>query len=79
MCAKKEGTKGKRKAKSEEIKEKNEMEKRGKVSSKRSRHREGEQRIEGRSEILGWLEFVQDFYKPLCNNLNELFDRLQYV
>lgn len=44
MCAKKEGEKengGKRRAESKEIKEKNEMEKRGKVSSKRSRHREG--------------------------------------
>ena len=49
MCAKKEGTKGKRKAESEEIKEKNEMEKRGKVSSKRSRHRE--RRAENRGKI----------------------------
>lgn len=49
MCAKKEGTKGKRKAESEEIKEKNEMEKRGKVSSKRSRHRE--RRAENRGKV----------------------------
>ena len=31
------------------------------------------------SEILGWPEFVRDYHKPLCNNLNELFDQLKYV